>query len=450
MFNFKIFFLFILISIFSYSQEKKKKLDGIVAMVGDEVLFYSELQENIMQYKSQTSSTLSDSLLSKQVLEELLFQKLLVYHAKIDSIEVSDMEVNNNLNRRLDYIISQIGSVKKVEKYFDKTIAQIKDELSVNIREQLTAQMMQQEITRFVDITPSEISNYYEDIPKDSLPFIENQFQIAQILILPNPSDSSILETKSKLNNLKERIESGDKFSTMAILYSEDPGSSRTGGEYFGVKKGQLEKKFESVIFSLSVGEISNVFKTDFGFHIAKLLDRKGGVVDFAHILMVPKIFYKELNESKNVLTSLKEDLNNGLISFETAARKYSDDDLTKHNGGLLINDQTGELNFFLEEIDPLIKQNIINLEEDDISDPLYYKSIDGKEGYRLIKLIKKKDAHFANPTDDFNLIKIYAENNKKQNMLLEWINLKIKNTFIHIDEDFLDLDFNYEWNKHL
>ena len=347
MFNFKIFFLFILISIFSYSQEKKKKLDGIVAMVGDEVLFYSELQENIMQYKSQTSSTLSDSLLSKQVLEELLFQKLLVYHAKIDSIEVSDMEVNNNLNRRLDYIISQIGSVKKVEKYFDKTIAQIKDELSVNIREQLTAQMMQQEITRFVDITPSEISNYYEDIPKDSLPFIENQFQIAQILILPNPSDSSILETKSKLNNLKERIESGDKFSTMAILYSEDPGSSRTGGEYFGVKKGQLEKKFESVIFSLSVGEISNVFKTDFGFHIAKLLDRKGGVVDFAHILMVPKIFYKELNESKNVLTSLKEDLNNGLISFETAARKYSDDDLTKHNGGLLINDQTGELNFF-------------------------------------------------------------------------------------------------------
>ena len=143
------------------------------------------------------------------------------------------MEVNNNLNRRLDYIISQIGSVKKVEKYFDKTIAQIKDELSVNIREQLTAQMMQQEITRFVDITPSEISNYYEDIPKDSLPFIEDQFQIAQILILPNPSDSSILETKSKLNNLKERIESGDKFSTMAILYSEDPGSSRTGGEYF-------------------------------------------------------------------------------------------------------------------------------------------------------------------------------------------------------------------------
>ena len=450
MFNFKIFFLFILISIFSYSQEKKKKLDGIVAMVGDEVLFYSELQENIMQYKSQTSSTLSDSLLSKQVLEELLFQKLLVYHAKIDSIEVSDMEVNNNLNRRLDYIISQIGSVKKVEKYFDKTIAQIKDELSVNIREQLTAQMMQQEITRFVDITPSEISNYYEDIPKDSLPFIENQFQIAQILILPNPSDSSILETKSKLNNLKERIESGDKFSTMAILYSEDPGSSRTGGEYFGVKKGQLEKKFESVIFSLSVGEISNVFKTDFGFHIAKLLDRKGGVVDFAHILMVPKIFYKELNESKNVLTSLKEDLNNGLISFETAARKYSDDDLTKHNGGLLINNQTGELNFFLDEIDPLIKQNIINLEEDDISDPLYYKSIDGKEGYRLIKLVKKKDAHFANPTDDFNLIKIYAENNKKQKMLLEWINLKIKNTFIHIDEDFSDLDFNYEWNKYL
>ena len=447
MINFSyIFSFFLIFSSLCFSQDESERLDGVVAIVGDEVLFFSELQENMMQYKSQNGINLSDSELERQVLEELLFQKLLVYHAKVDSVEVSDSEVNSNLERRLNYIISQIGSVKKVEKYFDKTIAQIKEELSINIKEQLTAQMMQQNITQHVDITPSEIMDFYKKNPKDSLPYLDDQFQIAQILILPNPSDSSILETKSKLNNLRERIISGDKFSTMAILYSEDPGSSRTGGEYFGVKKGQLEKTFESVIFSLSMNELSNVFKTEYGYHIAKLLNRNGGVVDFAHILMVPKIFYKELNESKNMLESIKEEIENYSISFESAARKYSDDIATKYNGGVLVNSQTGDSNFFLEEIDPAIKQKIMNLEEGELSAPIYYKSQDGKEGYRLIQLIQKKDAHWANIQDDFSLIKMYAESFKKQNVLSDWINLKIKNTFIHLDEDFLNLEFNYNW----
>lgn len=439
---------FLIITSFCFSQNQSKKLDGVVAIVGDEVIFFSELQENIMQYKSQTDINSPDSELKKQVLEELLFQKLLVYHAKIDSVEVNDSEVNNNLERRLDYIISQIGSVKKVEKYFDKSISKIREELSINIKEQLTAQMMQQTITQYVDVTPSEIIDFYEKTPKDSLPYLEDQFKIAQILILPNPSDSSILETKSKLSNLRERIVSGDKFSTMAILYSEDPGSSRIGGEYFGVKKGQLDKKFESVIFSLSMGELSNIFKTEYGYHIAKLLDRNGGVVDFAHILMVPKIFFKELNESKNILLSIKEDVENSLISFEMAANKFSDDELTKYNGGILINSQTGESNFFLDEIDPSIKQKIMILTEDEISEPIYYKSQDGKEGYRIIKLVEKKNAHWANVTDDFNLIKMYAENFKKQNVLSEWINSKIENTFVNLDEDFENLEFNYNWKQ--
>jgi len=447
MINFNwIFCLFFILFSFSFSQNENKKLDGVVAMVGDEVLFFSELQENIMQYKSQAKSNFSDSVLAKQVLEELLFQKLLIYHAKIDSIEVSDVEINNNLERRLNYIISQLGSINQVEKYFDKSLAQIKEELQATIREQLTAQMMQQNITKFVDITPSEIYEFYETTSKDSLPFLEDQFKIAQILILPNPSDSSILETKNKLNNLRERIVSGDKFSTMAILYSEDPGSSRTGGEYFGVRKGQLEKKFESVIFSLSIGELSNIFKTEYGYHIAKLLERKGGVVDFAHILMVPKVFFQELNESKVILGSVKENVENGLMSFEDAAEKYSDDEETKYNGGVLINNQTGESNFFLEEIDPLIRKKILSLEEGGVSDPLYYKSEDGKEGYRLIKLIAKQNAHLANVTDDFSLIKMYALNFKKQNELSNWINLKIDNTFIHINEDFLNMEFTYNW----
>lgn len=434
---------------FSFSQDiNKQKLDGVVAIVGDDVLFYSELNESMLQYSSQNNLNLSNKDLQTQVLEELLFQKLLVYHAKIDSIIVGDNEVNNNLERRLDYIISQIGSEKKVEKYFDKTMPQIKQQLEISIREQLTAQLMQQNITKFVDITPSEIVSFYEEIPKDSLPFLEDQYIMSQILILPNPSDSSILQTKNKLNNLRERISSGDKFSTMAILYSEDPGSSRTGGEYFGVKKGQLEKKFEAVIFSLSIGELSNIFKTEYGFHIAKLIDRRGGVVDFAHILMVPKVFYKELDESKEVLISIKEDIEDSRITFELAAKKYSDDESTKYNGGFLVNEKTGEYKFYLDEIDSSIKSKLLSLEIGQISEPIYFKSPDGKEGYRIISLVEKIDAHYANISNDFALIKMYAENLKKQNVLSDWINSKIKNTYIQIDEDFLNLNFNYNWVK--
>ncbi|MBH76091.1 MAG: hypothetical protein CMP68_02900 [Flavobacteriales bacterium] len=450
MVNKYIFLLILIISNhFSFSQDiNKQKLDGVVAIVGDDVLFYSELNESMLQYSSQNNLNLSNKDLQTQVLEELLFQKLLVYHAKIDSIIVGDNEVNNNLERRLDYITSQIGSEKKVEKYFDKTMPQIKQQLEISIREQLTAQLMQQNITKFVDITPSEIVSFYEEISQDSLPFLEDQYIMSQIIILPNPSDSSILQTKNKLSNLRERITSGDKFSTMAILYSEDPGSSRTGGEYFGVKKGQLEKKFEAVIFSLSIGELSNIFKTEYGFHIAKLIDRKGGVVDFAHILMVPKVFYKELDESKEVLNSIKEDIEGSRTTFELAAKKYSDDESTKYNGGFLVNEKTGEYKFYSDEIESSIKSKLLNMEVGQISEPIYYKSSDGKEGYRIISLVEKIDAHYANISNDFALIKMYAENLKKQNVLSDWINSKIKNTFIQIDEDFLNLNYNYNWVK--
>jgi len=434
--------------VFCFSQnEEKEPIDGVVAVIGNEVIFLSDLQESISQYETQFGDSNPDQLVT-DVLEELLFQKLLIHHAAIDSIVVGESEVINNLNRRIEYLVSTLGSERKVEQYFEKSFSKIKETLENSVRDQMTVQLMQQEITSFIEITPSDVYSFFDNLNQDSLPFLDDQFKIAQILILPSPSDSSLIQTKKKLNNLRNRIIEGDKFSTMAILYSEDPGSSRNGGEYFNIKKGQLTPKFESVIYSLSPGDISSVFETEYGFHIAQLQDRRGGIVDFRHILMIPKIFQHEMEETKTLLSSLKDIIENNELTFEKAAKEYSNDDETKYNGGLLINSQTGEHLFFVDELDPLLKSKIQNLEEGVIIGPLYYKLEDGKEAYRLVKLIEKKDAHFANINQDYNLIKMYAENDKKQNKLSDWINMKIKDTYIYINNDFIDNNFVYDWKN--
>ena len=440
--------LFILNLIFVYSQnENKQLLDGVVAVVGDQVVFLSDLQESISQYEAQFNELQSDQVIS-EVLEELLFQKLLLHHASIDSLVVGENEVQNNLNRRIEYLVTTLGSERKVEQYFDKSFSKIKETLLNSVRDQMTVQLMQQEITAYTEVTPSDVNNFFNNLNKDSLPYLDEQFKIGQILILPNPSDSSLIQTKEKLNNLRNRILTGDKFSTMAILYSEDPGSSRNGGEYVNIKKGQLTKQFEAVIYSLSPGEISNVFETEYGFHIAELTNRTGGIVDFRHILMIPKIFQHQMEETKTFLTSLKDIIENGESTFEKAAKDFSNDDETKYNGGLLINPQTGEHSFFIDELDPLLKNKLKDLEEGSIIGPLYYKLPDGKESYRLVKLIQKTEPHFANINQDYNLIKMYAENEKKQKKLSNWINSKIENTYIYLNSDFLNNDFVYNWQK--
>ena len=434
--------LFILNLIFVYSQnENKQLLDGVVAVVGDQVVFLSDLQESISQYEAQFNELQSDQVIS-EVLEELLFQKLLLHHASIDSLVVGENEVQNNLNRRIEYLVTTLGSERKVEQYFDKSFSKIKETLLNSVRDQMTVQLMQQEITAFTEVTPSDVNYFFNNLNKDSLPYLDEQFKIGQILILPNPSDSSLIQTKEKLNNLRNRILTGDKFSTMAILYSEDPGSSRNGGEYVNIKKGQLTKQFEAVIYSLSPGEISNVFE------IAELTNRTGGIVDFRHILMIPKIFQHQMEETKTFLTSLKDIIENGESTFEKAAKDFSNDDETKYNGGLLINPQTGEHSFFIDELDPLLKNKLKDLEEGSIIGPLYYKLPDGKESYRLVKLIQKTEPHFANINQDYNLIKMYAENEKKQKKLSNWINSKIENTYIYLNSDFLNNDFVYNWKK--
>jgi len=232
----------------------------------------------------------------------LVFQKLLLYAAALDSIEIDNSEINNSINQRIAFFEEQFGSQEAIEQYFQKSITQLTTELTPIIHDQLLIQKMQHEITKSIDVSPLEVLNFYNSLDPDSVPMIDAQFQIAHILKIPDAADFSIEETLSKLEDLRNRILNGADFATMAILYSEDPGSSRNGGAYFQVKKDFFVKEFEAVAFSLNPGEISEIFETEFGYHIIELIERRGNELDLRHILMTPKISNKDMLQAKEFL----------------------------------------------------------------------------------------------------------------------------------------------------
>ena len=275
----------------------------------------------------------------------VVLQKLLLHFAELDSVEVDVVELENAVNQRILFFEQQLGSTENVENYFDKSISELIDELKPIIKNQTLIQKMQYEITKNVQVSPSEVEAFYNAFHVDSLPIIDAQFRVSQILKIPEAANLAIEETLSKLEDLRNRILKGADFATMAILYSEDPGSSRNGGAYYAVKKGQFVKEFESVAFSLSFDELSEIFQTEYGYHICQLIDRKGGEIDIRHILMTPKISTKDLLGAKSFLDSLKQEINNNEVTFEIAANEFSSDKNTRYNGWLLINSNGEGLN---------------------------------------------------------------------------------------------------------
>ena len=408
-------------------------LDGIFAHIGDDVIFYSDIDNQIFQYETQ-GLNISNSVLRNQVIEELFLQKIMLHFASIDSVVIDDSEIENTINQRIDFFKNQLGTQEKVEEYFQKSITELRLELNPVIKNQLLIQKMQYEITKDVDVSPLEVSNFYNNLSTDSIPVIESQYQIAQILKTPIAAQASVEETLSKLEDLRNRILQGADFATMAILYSEDPGSSRNGGAYFNVKKGFFVKEFEAVSFSLGVGEISEIFETEFGYHIVELIDRRGNEVDVRHILMTPKISNIDMRSTKEFLANLKINLLNGEVDFLDAVKEFSTDQETRYNGGLLINPNTNN-SFFsiseLEKIDPVLFNELNSLSIGEMTDPIYIKLSTGKEAYRIIKLVSKKDEHIANLKDDYSFLKNYCFNIKKEKVLNEWYRSKI--TDIHI-----------------
>lgn len=421
-------------------------VENIVAIVGNNIILKSDFEQQILQYQAQGLEV--DSSMRIQVLEDLLFQKLMLHKAEIDSIEVTENDVFNEIDSRLNTFISQLGSEDQLEEYFDKKIYEIKEEMYEPIENSLIIQRVRFEITSSVDVTPKEVQNYFLNFDPDSLPIVNETIEVAHILKHPPASASAIKETENKLEKLKERVLKGESFATLAILYSEDPGSSRNGGLYNAIKRGMFVKEFESVMFSLQDGEISDVFETEYGYHIVMMEEHRGDEVDIRHILMSPKISAIDLNIAKDILISVRDSILDEQLTFGDASIRYSDDEMTKFNGGKLINLNTGTSKFELHELESAIKLAVEQLEVNEISEPSYVKLDDGKEAFRLFKLLSKAEAHKVNFKDDYKMIRDMALDQKKDEAISDWINTSLSKTYVRINEAYKVLDFQYNWLK--
>ncbi len=421
-------------------------VDGIAGVVGNNIVLNSDIEQQLLQYQAQGLEI--DTALRVQVLEDLLFQKLMLHQAVIDSVVVTENEVFNEIDSRINNFIMQLGGEDQLESYFDKKIYEIKEEMFDPIENSLLIQRVRFDITSGITITPSEIRSYFGTFPVDSLPTVNEEVEVAQILKLPPASKSAITETTKKLEKLKDRVTKGESFGTLAILYSEDPGSSRNGGLYTSIKRGMFVKEFEAVMFSLEKGEVSEVFKTEYGYHIAVLEERREDEVDVRHILMSPKISPVDLNNAKELLVEVRDSILNGDLLFEKAALTHSDDKTTKFNGGKLINASNGTSKFELSHLEQGVNAAIENLEIEAISEPIYLKMEDGKEAYRMFVLVDRKEQHQVNLVDDYKRIRDLALESKKDKSIEKWISKSLDRTYIRVSEVYQSDDFQYNWLK--
>jgi peptidyl-prolyl cis-trans isomerase SurA len=444
----KIVFLFTL-TIFSFAlkAQEGKTVDGIIAVVGDKILLKSELENQIVSLKSQ--GIIIDNETKCQIIEELLFQKLMLHHAEIDSVSVTDAQVEGEMGRRLNYFISQIGSEKKLEQFYKKSIQEIKDELRDIVREQLIGQMMQQNITSGVKVTPKEVKAFFDALPEDSIPMINSEIEVAQILINANQSDRVRADARERLTGIRERILKGEQFSTLAILYSEDEGSAKKGGELGFMGRADLVPEFSAALFKLKNNKtVTEIIETQFGFHIIQMIERRGQKVNSRHILVKIKDDEEEIIKAKQKADSVYNLIFTDTLTFGQLALKYSTDDKTKKSEGLIVNPQTGTSVFEIDQVDPQIYYVVEKMKAGEISKPVPAESFDGKKGYRIIKLISKTEPHKASFETDYAKVQEAAMANKNNEATNKWIALKLGSTYFKIDDEYKGCTFENNWIK--
>lgn len=425
--------------------QEEHVIDEVVAVVGKTIVLESDVQNQYISLRMQGGVRGSASEVRCQILEDILYQKLMVTQAEYDSIEVNEAQVQSELDRRIGMFINQFGSQEKMEDYYDKTLTEIKLELHDIIEEQLVAQQMQGNIVMNLDVTPSEIKNYYRKLPVDSIPSIKTEYKIAQIVKNPPVSVEERIQVKEKLLEMRKRILNGESFSTLAILYSEDPGSAKKGGELGFYGRGQLYPQFEAVAYKLKDGEVSGVVETEAGYHIIQMIERKGDYINVRHILLVPKVSPMDLLKARNELDSIANLINSDSITFDEAVTMFSEGD-NKNNGGFLMNPYTGSITFEAEQLDPQVSFTIEKMVVGEVSSPVPMKTEEQKDAYRLLKLVEKTLPHRANLKDDYSRIQEWALQQKQMEVINDWINEKAQEIYIRIIPSYRDCQFHNTW----
>lgn len=435
------------ISFIYVASSQDKTIDQIIANVGDNYILKSEIENQFIQIESKTDFKGVD--LKCNILEELLYQNLLLNQAALDSLTVSDKEIDSQLDRKLRYFVSQVGSEKKLEEYFNKSIIDIKTELRESLKKQMLSEKMQDKLTGNIKVTPSEVRQYFKSIPTDSIPIINEQIEYEQIVLFPVTTEIEKLAVKERLNGLRERILKGDKFSTLAVLYSEDPGSATKGGELGLLGRSDLVPEFAAIAFKLKDGEVSRIVETEYGYHIIQLIERLGEQINVRHILLTPKADPKSAVKSRSRLDSLATSIRLDSITFKKAAEKYSQDNDTKFNGGLAVNPYTNNSRFDIDQLDATTSYWLKKLKIGEISSPFEFTNEKAQKCYKIIRLKARYPTHKANLADDYQTLQEYSISLKKQEIMKNWVEKEQRTTYIHIDNSYKNCDFRYKgWIK--
>jgi peptidyl-prolyl cis-trans isomerase SurA len=422
-------------------------IDEVVWVVGDEAILKSDVESERLNAQYEGRKFDGDPYCI--IPEQLAIQKLFLHQAELDSIDVSEQEVLGQLERQVNWYIDQIGSKEKMEEYFNKTSTQIREMLRENIRNGLIVQRMQQQIMGDIKIVPADVRRYFKDLPQDSIPFIPTQVEVQIITFEPKIPQEEIDRVKKTLRDYTERVEKGEiSFGTLARLYSEDPGSARRGGEYGFQSRGEVVPEFANVVFNLTdPKKVSKVFETEYGYHIAQLIEKRGDRVSYRHILMKPKVEEKELEKSLNRLDSVAKDIRNAKFTFDDAATYLSQDKDTRNNHGLMANPKTGTARFEMQDLAQVSQEvaKIINeLNVGEISEPFTMVNNKGKEVCAIVKLKARIDGHKATITEDYQRLKSIVEAKRGEEKLDKWIREKQKSTYVRINENWVKCDFKY------
>jgi peptidyl-prolyl cis-trans isomerase SurA len=417
----------------SFAQEQGGfVVDKIIAKVDNYIVLKSELEIAYQGYLAEGNPASQDARC--EIFNRLILNKLMVAKAEIDSVLVTDLEVDSNTEQRMQMILQSSGnSPEQLERVYGKTLDQIKLELREQIREQLLAREMTSRITKDINVTPAEIRRFYNKIPSDSLPFYSSDVEVAQIVRVAKVSNSQKEEAKRKLSELRDRILKGENFNELAVKNSEDPTAQYNGGELGYVGRGEMVPQFEAMAFKIKVGEISQPFESPFGFHILQLLDRRGNEYNSRHILISAVPSQQDIDNSEKYLDSLRTKIVQDSIKFERAAKEYSDDAATKGMGGFLT-DPDGGVRISMRDIDPIIYLNIDTMKVGNVSKPLRYRTDDGKDAVRIIYFKTKLPPHQANLKDDWSRIQSAALAEKKDNALDKWFVKARQDVFINVD----------------
>ncbi len=418
--------------------QDREVIDKVVGVVGNELVLLSDLEEQYNYMVSQQGSV-PDGFRCN-ILDNLLANSLLLCQAKLDSIPITDEEVETQLDARFDHILQLMnGDEKQFYEYYGQTPAEMKEKMREDLKNQMLVERMRESVVSTIDITPSEVRDFFNKVPVDSLPYFNSEVELAEVVYKPKVNDEQGRLAREKLTEIRTRIlEEGEDFGDLATLYSDDPGSGRVGGDLGWAKRGSYVPEFEAAAYNLKVNEISPLIETEFGFHIIQQLERRGNSLLLRHILVKPEITDGDLELAQSKLMEIRELILTDSISFSQAVKRFSDQNQQSFtNDGNLVNNATGNTFFEIGDLDPEVYFTIDTMEVGDISQPFPFRTGPGETSYRIVLLKSRTKPHKASLELDYTKIKMAAIEQKKSLHLNEWVQERVQNTYIQVDPSY-------------